>query len=58
MLYWLEVYALIAAIVFAIAGLCILICFAWFQLKELLWWGLKRPIGIPVAVTDVLGAKR
>ena len=54
MLYWMKVYALIAAIVFAMAGLCIFICFAWFQLKALLSAVFRRPIGIPVAVTNVL----
>jgi len=35
-LYWLKVYALIAAFVFGTAGLLILMSFAWIELKGLL----------------------
>jgi hypothetical protein len=33
--YWLEIYALIAAAIFAVAGLCILMCFVWCEAR--LW---------------------
>jgi len=53
-LYWLGIYAAIAAVIFAAAGLVILICFVWCELKLRLWPDATSPIGIPVAVSNAL----
>ena len=56
MLYWLQIYALVAALIFAGAGLVILGLFAWFKTKA--WWplnpGRMSHIGSPVAIPDML----
>jgi len=43
--YWLEIYALIAAVVFAMADLFILMGLVWFELTN-------PPIGTPVALIE------
>ena len=40
MLYWLQIYALVAALIFAVAGLVILSLFIWFKTK--MW----RPLNL------------
>ena len=58
-MYWLAVYALIAAVVFAMAGLLILVGFVWFEAEALLRLIAskgKQPvtIGMSVAVPSPL----
>ena len=56
MLYWLETYALIAAVMFALASLFILVGFVWCELEVWLRRGANPSVVIPIAVSNVLAS--
>jgi hypothetical protein len=55
--YWLEIYALIVAVAFAVAGLFILAGFVWCELEDWFRRGANPPRGIPVAITTSISTK-
>jgi hypothetical protein len=48
--YWLKVYGLISAVIFAMAGLFIFVSFIAFKVKA--WFSVAASIGIPVALPN------
>jgi hypothetical protein len=53
-MYWMGVYALFATVIFAVAGLLILPCYIWFEVRAQLQRRAARRIGIAVALSSVL----
>jgi len=56
MLYWLEIYALIAAVMFAVAGLFLLVGCVWCELEVWLRRGANPSVVNRIAVSNALAS--